>query len=271
MLQFAANLSLLFTELPLLERFAAARAAGFAAVEIQFPYELAAAQIRAELDRHGLQLVLHNLPAGNWAAGERGIACDPARVAEFRAGVAQALDYARTLGCPRLNCLAGIVSPAKSSAVSPAVSAGQAQATLLDNLRFAAQQLQPHGITLLLEAINTHDIPGFFVHGSAQALALIDQCGQPNLSLQYDVYHMTRMGEDVAATLAQQLGRIGHIQIADVPGRGEPGSGTIDFPALFAQLRLLRYGGWIGCEYIPQAGTLASLGWRTAFQSDSAT
>ena len=255
MLQFAANLSMLFANRPLAERFAAAGAAGFSAVEIQFPYALPKQQIRAELERHGLQLVLHNLPAGNWEAGERGIACDPARVAEFRAGVASALDYASTLACPRLNCLAGKL-PA-------GVSFAEARSTLLENLRYAAKALQAEGKTLLLEPINSHDIPGFLIDGSQLGFDLIAECAMPNLLLQYDVYHMTRMGEPVAATLTHHLGQIGHIQIADVPGRGEPGSGTIDFVTLFAQLARQGYGGFIGCEYIPQDGTPAALGWRT--------
>lgn len=253
MLRFCANLSLLFAELPLHERFAAAAKAGFRAVEIQFPYSLPAEFIRQELERHQLKLVLHNLPAGDWDAGERGIACDPARVAEFRAGVAHALTYARTLGVTRLNCLAGI---------APATLAPeQAQAVLIDNLRYAADALHQHGMTLLLEAINTIDVPGFFVCRSRQMRDLLAEVNKPNLRMQYDIYHMTQMQEDVVADLEAYLPQIGHIQIADVPGRGEPGSGTIDWQTLFALLEKLGWDGWIGCEYKPQNGTLASLRW----------
>lgn len=251
--RFAANLSLLFTELPLPQRFAAARAEGFSAVEIQFPYSLPAGQIAALLQQHDLQLVLHNLPAGNLDAGERGIACDPARIAEFHAGVAQALSYARRLKVTRLNCLAGIAPPD----VSPAL----ARSTLIANLHHAASQLQPHGITLLLEAINTIDIPRFFVCHSAQMADIIAACEMPNIRMQYDIYHMTCMQEDVQADLRSCLPLIGHIQIADAPGRGEPGTGSIDFGTLLPLLDTLGYTGWVGCEYLPQNGTRAGLGW----------
>lgn len=251
--RFAANLSLLFNEWPLPERFGAARAAGFEAVEIQFPYSMPAQAIANELHQHGLQLVLHNLPAGNWDGGERGIACDPARVVEFRAGVAQALDYAQALGVERLNCLAGIPGPH--------LTPSTAQATLIENLHFAADLLQPHGITLLLEAINTFDLPGFFVATCAHMCEVLQACNHPNLRMQYDIYHMTRMQQNVIHDLQRCLPRIGHIQIADVPGRNEPGSGQIDYPALFELLDRIGYEGWTGCEYLPKNGTLAGLGW----------
>ena len=252
--QLSANLSMLFTERPFLERFAAAAKAGFTAVEFMFPYAFKAEAIQAELQKHQLQLVLHNLPAGDWEGGDRGVACDPARVEEFRAGVAQAIAYAKTLGVPRLNCLAG-KAPA-------GVDAAVVHQTLVDNLRFAAQALEQNGIRLLVEMINTFDIPGFYLHGTAQAVAILDEVGADNVFVQYDIYHMQRMEGELAATLQKQLQRIGHIQLADNPGRNEPGTGEINYPFLFAHLDRIGYAGWIGCEYKPATTTEAGLGWR---------
>ncbi|MEY4755448.1 MAG: hypothetical protein RJA34_346 [Pseudomonadota bacterium] len=252
--RFAANVSMLFTEVPFLERFGRAARAGFQAVECQFPYEATPEQIRAELDAHHLSMVLHNLPAGDWAAGERGIACHPDRVDEFRAGVGRAITYARALGVPNINCLAGI-APA-------GVPLGLARQTLVDNLRFAAAQLQAVGIALLIEPINTYDIPGFFISTTAQALALMDEVGSDNLYVQYDLYHMQRMEGELAGTLQRHLGRIGHVQIADNPGRHEPGTGEINYPFVFAHLDRIGYDGWVGCEYKPATTTEAGLGWR---------
>lgn len=254
--RFAANLSMLFTEVPFLERFERAARAGFQAVEFLFPYEHPAREIRARLDAHGLRLVLHNLPAGDWAAGERGIACHPDRVAEFRDGVGQALDYARVLGVPQLNCLAG-----KTPAGVPAEAV---HATLVANLRYAAGRLQAAGLKLLLEPINTFDIPGFHVSRTQQALALLDEVGAPNAFLQYDLYHAQRMEGELAATLQRQLARIAHVQVADNPGRHEPGTGEIDYAFLFRHLDAIGYAGWVGCEYKPAAGTEEGLAWRDA-------
>ncbi|VUZ24293.1 Hydroxypyruvate isomerase [uncultured Comamonas sp.] len=254
--QLSANLSMLFTELPFLERFGAAAKAGFKAVEFMFPYAFSAEDIQAELQKHGLQLVLHNLPAGDWEGGDRGIACDPARVEEFRAGVAQAIAYAQALGVPRLNCLAG-KAPA-------GVDAAVVRRTLVDNLRFAAQALEQSGIRLLVEMINTFDIPGFYLHGTNQALALLDEVGSPNLQLQYDIYHMQRMEGEIAATLQKQLPRIGHVQIADNPGRNEPGTGEINYAFVFRHLDAIGYQGWVGCEYKPAGRTEDGLGWIKA-------
>ena len=255
--KFAANLSMLFTEAPLLERFECAARAGFAAVEIQFPYELPAEQLQQALFRNRLALALFNLPAGDWAAGERGIACLPDRVDEFRQGLDTALAYAAALGTPQLNCLAGI-RPAQ-------VPADTARRVLIDNLRYAALRLETHGLKLLIEPINTFDIPGFFLHGTRQALALIEAVGADNLFLQYDVYHMQRMEGELAATIEAHRDRIAHIQIADHPGRHEPGSGEIDFDFLFARLDRLGYEGWIGCEYRPATTTAAGLGWAAPY------
>ena len=252
--RFAANLSMLFTELPFMQRFEAAAAAGFEAVEYLFPYALPARELAAALRANGLAQVLHNLPAGRWEDGERGIACHPGRVAEFRAGVGLAIGYAQALGCPQLNCLAGRV-PGDASAAD-------GRRTLVDNLRFAAAKMAPHGIDVLIEPINTRDMPGYFLTGTAQAAEVIRDAGVDNLFLQYDIYHMQRMEGELANTLRERLPLIRHIQLADVPGRHEPGTGEINFPYLFQVLDEIGYEGWVGCEYIPQGDTVAGLGWR---------
>jgi hydroxypyruvate isomerase len=257
MTRFAANLTMLYNELPFLDRFAAAAKSGFRAVEFLFPYDYSAQEIAQRLKDHRLELVLHNLPAGNWAAGERGIACHPDRVDEFRKGVRKALEYAEVLNPPRLNALAGIL-PA-------GVSEDHARKTLVSNLKFAAEQLGERGIQLLMEPINSFDIPGFFVNRSAQALAIMDEVGSTNLYLQYDIYHAQRMEGELTTTLKQHLARVGHIQLADNPGRNEPGTGEIHYRFLFDQLDALGYSGHIGCEYKPKdsgpGGTDAGLKW----------
>ncbi len=254
--RFAANLSMLFTEVPFLERFDRAAAAGFEAVEFLFPYPYPVKELRHRLEANGLELVLHNLPAGDWAAGERGIACHPDRVGEFRLGISAALRYAQELGVRQLNCLAGI-APA-------GVAPDALHRTLVSNLRLAAQQLQRAGVTLLLEPVNTFDIPGFHVSRSQQALDLIAEVGVANLLLQYDLYHAQRMEGELAATLQGHLASIGHVQLADNPGRHEPGTGEINFPYLFDLLDRIGYAGWVGCEYRPAASTEAGLHWRAA-------
>ena len=253
--KFAANLTMLFNEVPFLDRFAAARRAGFAGVEYLFPYEHEPNEIRRRLDEHGLTQVLHNLPAGNWSAGERGIASHPDRVAEFEDGVTRAIQYATVLGCTQLNCLAGI-APA-------GVDQDRARATFVANLRGAGRRLQDAGIRLLVEPINTRDIPGFYLRTTAQALEIIGEVGSANLFLQYDVYHMQIMEGDLATTIEKNLDRIAHVQIADNPGRHEPGTGEINYEFLFEFLDRIGYAGWIGCEYRPAAGTEAGLGWMT--------
>ena len=251
--RLAANLTMLFGEVDFLERFGAAAAAGFTAVEYLFPYAYEPQALKAKLRDHELEQVLHNLPAGRWADGERGIACLPDRVDEFKSGVAQAIKYATALDCDRVNCLAGVL-PAS-------VDAAAARETLVRNLRYAAPLLESAGITLLIEPINTRDIPGFFLSGTTQAIEIIDAVGSDNLQLQYDIYHMQIMEGDVAQAIERHLARIGHIQLADVPGRHEPGTGAIDFPSLFAHIDRVGYDGWIGCEYVPKAGTVPGLGW----------
>lgn len=256
--RFAANLSLLFTERPFLERFAAARAAGFAAVEFHFPYEHDRAALAEVVLTSGLEVVLFNLPAGDWAAGERGIACHPRRIAEFQDGVGLAIEYARLLGCSRLNCLAGI-APGD-------VAHDKARETLIENLRFAAAVTGRAGMELLLEPLNTRDTPGFLVATPRLALALIKAVDHNNLRLQYDIYHAQIMEGDLARTLQEHLPRIGHIQLADNPGRHEPGSGEINFPFLFRHLDRIGYAGWVGCEYGPSARTEDSFAWLEAWR-----
>ena len=256
--KFAANLSMLFTEQPFLDRFEAAARAGFAAVEFLFPYAFSAADIKQRLDANGLTLVLHNLPAGDWDAGERGIACLPDRVDEFRAGVATAIKYATVLGVPQLNCLAG-KAPA-------GVDEALLRQTFVANLKFAAAALKQAGLKLLIEPINSYDIPGFYLNRTAQALAILDEVASDaetdNAYVQYDIYHAQRMEGELAATLQKHLARIGHIQLADNPGRNEPGTGEINYAFLFGHLERIGYTGWIGCEYKPATTTEAGLGWR---------
>jgi len=254
--RFSANLSMLFTEVPFLDRFARAAQAGFEAVEFMFPYAHSPQEIKARLDATGLKAVLHNLPAGDWDGGERGIACDPARVAEFRAGVAQGVAYATALGVPQLNCLAGKAPAGADDALL--------RRTLVENLRFAAAALQHAGLRLQVEPINPYDMPGFYLQRTAQALSVLDEVGAPNAFVQYDVYHAQRTEGELAATLERHLARIGHIQIADNPGRHEPGTGEINYPFLFQHLDRIGYQGWVGAEYRPAAATEAGLGWRTA-------
>ncbi len=249
--RFAANLTMLYNELPFLERFGAAARDGFEAVEFLFPYAFDAAAVATAARAAGVRIVLHNLPAGDWDAGERGIACLPDRVDEFRAGVERAIEYAGALGVPQLNCLAGKL-PADADA---------ARRTLVDNLRWAAPRLAAHGIRLLVEPINGYDIPGFALQRSAQAIELMDAVGDANVYLQYDIYHMQRMEGELAATLERLLERIAHIQLADNPGRHEPGTGEINYPFLFRHLDRIGYAGWIGCEYKPSTTTSAGLGW----------
>ena len=245
--RFCANLSLLFTELEFPERFEAAARAGFTAVECQFPYAWPASTIAECLQRNRLEMVLINVPAGNWEAGDRGIAVAPDRVAEFRAGVDRAIAYAQALDCAQCNALAGV--PAAG------VDARTAEHTLITNLRYAAERFSAAGLQLLIEPLNTHDVPGFFLTRAQQALALIEQVDADNLYLQFDIYHAVRMGDDPVAIIGSSLTRIAHMQIADVPGRHQPGSGTIDFRRLFDHIDQLGYRGRIGAEYIPSQRT----------------
>ncbi|HMZ00191.1 MAG TPA: hydroxypyruvate isomerase, partial [Burkholderiaceae bacterium] len=250
--KFAANLTMLFTEHAFLDRFDHAAKAGFKAVEFLFPYAFDAGNIKRRLDANGLELVLHNLPAGNWEAGERGIACHPDRVGEFREGVEKAIGYAQALGVRQLNCLVG--------KAPEGVSGDVLRRTVVENLRHAADALKKAGLRLLIEPINTFDIPGFYLNRTAQAAGLLDEVGADNAFIQYDIYHAQRMEGELAATIAKYLPRIGHIQLADNPGRNEPGTGEINYPFLFAHLDRIGYAGWIGCEYKPATTTEAGLG-----------
>lgn len=251
--KLAANLTMLFNEVDFLDRFGEAARAGFKGVEFLFPYAYKASELAERLDANRLELVLHNLPAGNWEAGERGIACDPARKAEFQDGVGKAIEYAKALGVKQLNCLVGIKPQS--------VTDSQAYGAVVDNLKFAAGALKAEDIRLLVEPINTFDIPGFFLSGTEQALGIIRETGSDNIRVQYDIYHMQRMEGELAATIKANLPMIGHIQLADNPGRFEPGTGEINYRYLLGMLDEIGYTGWVGCEYKPKAGTVAGLAW----------
>lgn len=253
MAKFSANLTMLFNEVDFLDRFRAAARAGFRAVEYVSPYEFYPGDISDRLKANRLKQVLFNLPVGKWNAGERGIAIFADRREEFRDGVATAIRYAKALECPQVNCLAGIV-PANCDAA-------QLRETLIENLRYASGELGRAGIRLLVEPINTRDMPGFFLNTTAQALDLIRDVAQPNLFVQYDVYHMHIMEGDTLGTLTRNLAHIKHVQIADHPGRHEPGTGEIAYPDILRHLDAIGYDGWIGAEYKPKAATTDGLGW----------
>jgi hydroxypyruvate isomerase len=254
--KFAANLTMLFNEAPFLDRFALAAKAGFEAVEYLFPYDFDKEELRAALDRHGLTQVLHNLPAGNWAGGERGIAILPDRIDEFRRGVASAIDYAKVLGCMQINCLAGIAPADMSEEVM--------RTTFVANLRLAANELGKHGIRLLIEPINRFDIPGFYLNTPDQAASIIAEVCSDNLFIQYDLYHQQRTEGELIGTFRKHQAKIAHVQLADNPGRNEPGTGEIAYPFVFETLDALGYDGWIGCEYKPRTMTQEGLGWFAA-------
>ncbi len=251
--KFSANLSMMFNEVGFIDRFAAAAKAGFKGVEYIGPYALPKEQVADALNSNGLKQVLFNLPAGNWDKGDRGIACDPKRTGEFQEGVGKAIDYARALDCTLVNCLAGILPSG--------VARDKGLETMASNLAFAAKELQAAGIRLIIEPINSYDIPGFLLNTSKDGIAMIDRVGSENLKLQYDIYHMQRMEGEIAATLSKLMPRIGHIQIADNPGRNEPGTGELNYPFLFRHIDAIGYAGWIGAEYKPKATTVEGLGW----------
>jgi hydroxypyruvate isomerase len=258
MLRFCANLAMLFREVDFLERFDAAARAGFNAVEFPFPYAYDEEVLAERLQRHGLTQVLFNLPAGDWANGERGIACHPGRVGEFQDGVGRAIDYARNLGCTRVNCLSGIAPPG--------VDPERLHETLVSNLAFAAGSFSEAGMLLLVEPINTRDMPGFQLHHADQAVCVMDAVGVDNIRLQYDIYHMQVMEGDLAKTVERLFDRIGHFQLADNPGRHEPGTGEINYPFLLDFIDQLGYDGWIGCEYVPTGDTVESLSWMAPYR-----
>ena len=251
--QFAANISMLFTELDFLDRFEAASQAGFKAAEFLFPYEYAPELIAERLTVSGLKNVLFNMPPGDWANGERGMAAIPGREEEFRTGVATALRYAKALGTPNLHAMAGLI-PAGANLTAH-------RATYISNLKYAAAECAKQGVTLLIEPINTRDMPGYFLNLQAQAHAIREEVGASNLKIQMDLYHAQIMEGDLAAKLRRYLPHIGHIQIAGVPDRHEPDAGEVNYPYLFELLDTAGYEGWIGCEYRPAGETAEGLGW----------
>ncbi len=255
--RFSANLTMLFTEVDFMDRFERAAQAGFRAVEYMFPYAYEAERLKEKLDRNGLEQVLFNLPAGDWDKGERGIALLPDRTEEFSAGVEKATVYAKALGCPRVNCLVGLTPPD--------LDPDAVRKTLVANLRYAAEALAQEGIQLLLEALNTYDIPGFHLSRTSDVLSLIEEVGHPNLFIQYDIYHMQVMEGNLTTTIRKNLEKIGHIQIADNPGRNEPGTGEINFSNLFRFIDEAGYKGFIGCEYRPAGKTEDGLAWMKPF------
>lgn len=254
--RFAANLSLLYTEHPFLDRVAAAAADGFAAVECQFPYEQPAAALRERLDTAGVPLVLMNAPPGDWAAGERGLACLPGRDDDFRRGLERALAYGQALGCPRLHVMAGRMPAGGERAAL--------QACYVERLAWAAAQARSTGVELLIEPINQRDMPGYFLNRQDHAHEIVALVGAPNLKVQMDLYHCQVVEGDIACKLRQHLpgGRVGHLQIAGVPERSEPDAGELDYRYLFGLIDALGYAGWVGCEYRPRGATRDGLGWR---------
>jgi hydroxypyruvate isomerase len=255
--RLAANLSLPFTEVPFLERFAAARKAGFRAVEYQYPYEYKPQDVAAAAREARIEVVLHNVPRGDAQLGEHGRACLPGREAAFRDDLERALEYARAAGCPRLHCLAGVV-PAQADL-------RELRATYVANLRYAAGRLKRDGVKLLIEPVSERTAKNYFLSGSAQAQSVLEELGADNAFLQYDFFHMQLLEGNLAAKAERLLPRIGHMQVADAPGRHEPGTGEINFEFLFRHVDALGYAGWIGCEYNPAGETLAGLKWAKPY------
>jgi hydroxypyruvate isomerase len=258
-LRLCANISTLFNELPPLERPAAAAAAGFAAVEMQFPYALARNDLASACHAAAVEVVLLNMPAGDISAGELGLAGLPGREADFADAVQRSVDYSLALGCTRVNCLVGNLPHGQSQSCCWKV--------LVENLRVAADRMARHGILLVTEVLNAIDFPRFQLTISSDGDALIDAVGHANLKLQYDVYHRRAAGDDWLGGLAKRIGRVGHIQFSDYPGRHEPGTGELDIARLFNTIATLPYEGWTGCEYRPTGATADSFGWRALISS----
>jgi hydroxypyruvate isomerase len=256
--KFSANLSMLFNEVDFLDRFASAAKAGFKAVEYMFPYEWSKEELAGALESNQLEQVLFNLPAGDWAGGERGIACIPGREGEFKDGVESALAYAEALRCPTVNCLIGLTPEG--------VSADRVRQIIVDNLRYAAAALEEKGVQFVVEMLSHKAVPGFYLVKTADALQLLENVNHPNLKLQYDVYHMQIMEGNLIETLSANMSRIGHIQIADNPGRHEPGTGEINYANVFAAIDETGYQGWVGCEYAPAVTTEEGLGWLAPYR-----
>jgi hydroxypyruvate isomerase len=251
--KFNANLSMMFNEVDFIDRFATAAKAGFKGVEFLFPYAYDKNQLAETARKSNLQVILFNMPPGDWNAGDRGMACDPARMNEFQDNVGKAIDYALALNCKQIHCMAGLMPRG--------VSGEKMREAYIANLQFAGNELAKHGLKLLIEAINTRDIPGFYLNYSHQAFDIMHYAAVPNLSFQYDIYHMQIMEGDLAPTIEKNLAKIGHMQLADTPGRHEPGTGEINYSFLFKHIDRIGYQGWIGCEYRPATTTEAGLGW----------
>jgi hydroxypyruvate isomerase len=251
--RFAANLSMMYNEVEFLDRFALAARDGFSGVEFLFPYAFEAAEILDRLRENALDLALFNMPPGDWDAGERGMAILPDRQEEFVEGVEKALTYARALGGTRLHCMAGI-APAD-------VTRSDMVRTYVHNLKHATTMARAAGIKILIEPINSRDMPGYFLNTTAQAIEIMEAVGADNLYLQYDVYHMQIMQGDLVPNFLKLKSRIGHVQIADTPGRHEPGTGEINYNFVLKAIDEAGYDGWVGCEYRPRAGTSAGLAW----------
>lgn len=254
--KFAANLTMMFNEHEFPARFVAASKAGFDAVEFLFPYDYSPSDVSNWLKENNLKNVLFNLPPGDWAVGERGISALPGREDEFRSGVAKAIEYALSLGTPQLHMMAGLI-PSSSDLVLH-------RKTYLANMKFAAKELAKHNLNLLLEPINTRDMPGYFLNTQSQAHELLVECGEPNVKVQMDFYHAQIMEGDLTMTFEKYFKDIGHIQIASVPNRNEPDDGEVNYPFIFKMLDEVGYQGWVGCEYRPKGNTVDGLTWFRA-------
>ncbi len=254
MLKFDANLSWLFQEKPLFERFAAAASSGFKGIEILFPYVQPAKEIRAALEAYQLEQVLINAPAGNFDQGDRGLAAIPGRELEFRESFEQALEYATQLACTRIHVMSGIAADLLA-----------ARTVYLDNLEYALSKCESHGLTILIEPINTRDFPGYYLTTAEQALGIIREIGRPNLKIQFDWYHAQIMGGDLSARTSSLFADIGHFQAASVPSRSEPDEGEVRYSYLFSLVEKLGYTGWIGCEYKPKGTTKEGLEWLAPY------
>lgn len=257
--RFAANLSMMFTDVPFIERFSRAAKAGFEAVEFLFPYDFAPELLAEELKKNGLTQALFNMPAGNWDAGERGMAAIPGREKEFRDNVDKALEYALVLGCKNLHAMSGVVS---------GLDYDSCKKTYIENFRYAADKVAPHGITVLTEPINTRNMPGYFINHQLDAVRFMEEVGRPNVSVQFDLYHAQIMDGDLTKLAEKMAGKFAHVQVASVPDRHEPDEGELNFPYLFDVLDRIGYKGFIGCEYNPRGKTEDGLAWFQPYRKN---
>jgi hydroxypyruvate isomerase len=251
--QFSLNLSTVFTELPFLKRFKSAKAAGFSYVECQFPYQEPTEKIKDELDENQLSLVLINLPPGNWEEGDRGLAIDPSRRDLFKSSVTEGIRYAKGLNCPNIHCMAGVLSSD--------LSKHEARRTFIENIKYAAAALSENDLTLLIEPINFFDMPGYFLSDLHEAAKILDELHMENVKLQFDFYHMQRLHGNLLTNFERYIDHIGHVQIADVPGRHEPGTGEINYQYILRFLEKTSYTGLIGLEYTPKTTSERSFDW----------